>query len=110
MYKYIQSRFYRSPEVLLGLSYDTSIDMWSLGCILVEMHVGVPLFDGRDEVDQMNKIISVIGMPQQWLIEKSPKKSKFFEFDPVQQLYTPKPRDVSFASDVVYYSLGFDEC
>ena len=33
VYSYIQSRFYRSPEVLLGLSYDCAIDMWSLGCI-----------------------------------------------------------------------------
>jgi len=50
MYKYIQSRFYRSPEVLLGLQYDMSIDMWSLGCVLVEMHVGEPLFSGANEV------------------------------------------------------------
>ena len=38
IYQYIQSRFYRSPEVLLGTPYDLAIDMWSLGCILVEMH------------------------------------------------------------------------
>ena len=42
MYPYIQSRFYRSPEVLLGLPYDEKIDMWSLGCILYELHVGDP--------------------------------------------------------------------
>ena len=34
-------RFYRSPEVLLGIPYDLAIDMWSLGCILVEMHTGM---------------------------------------------------------------------
>jgi serine/threonine protein kinase len=34
VYTYIQSRFYRSPEVILGLPYDVGIDMWSLGCIL----------------------------------------------------------------------------
>ena len=50
MFHYIQSRFYRSPEVLLGIPYDLSIDMWSLGCILVEMHTGEPLFSGKDEV------------------------------------------------------------
>ncbi|QQP41410.1 Uncharacterized protein FKW44_015767, partial [Caligus rogercresseyi] len=44
IYLYIQSRFYRSPEVLLGIPYDLAIDMWSLGCILVEMHTGEPLF------------------------------------------------------------------
>ena len=50
MFHYIQSRFYRSPEVLLGIPYDLAIDMWSLGCILVEMHTGEPLFSGKDEV------------------------------------------------------------
>lgn len=50
LYQYIQSRFYRSPEVLLGLPYDMAIDMWSLGCILVEMHTGEPLFSGSNEV------------------------------------------------------------
>lgn len=50
IYQYIQSRFYRSPEVLLGIPYDLAIDMWSLGCILVEMHTGEPLFSGANEV------------------------------------------------------------
>lgn len=50
IYQYIQSRFYRSPEVLLGIPYDLAIDMWSLGCILVEMHTGEPLFAGANEV------------------------------------------------------------
>lgn len=59
MYSYIQSRFYRSPEVMLGLPYSVAIDMWSLGCILVEMHTGEPLFSGTDQFDQMQKIVAV---------------------------------------------------
>lgn len=58
-YSYIQSRFYRSPEVILGLPYTVAIDMWSLGCILVEMHTGEPLFSGSDQFDQMCKIVEV---------------------------------------------------
>ena len=50
IYQYIQSRFYRSPEVLLGIPYDMAIDVWSLGCILVEMHTGEPIFAGSNEV------------------------------------------------------------
>lgn len=50
VYQYIQSRFYRSPDVLLGLDYTMAIDMWSLGCILVELHTGEPLFAGQHEV------------------------------------------------------------
>jgi len=52
-FTYVQSRFYRATEVLLGLPYGCPIDMWSLGCIMVEMHSGKPLFPGRDERDQM---------------------------------------------------------
>lgn len=59
MYSYIQSRFYRSPEVMLGLPYAVSIDIWSLGCILAEMHTGEPLFSGSDQFDQMQKIVKV---------------------------------------------------
>ena len=59
MYSYIQSRFYRSPEVMLGMPYNVSIDMWSLGCILAEMHTGEPLFSGSDQFDQMQKIVKV---------------------------------------------------
>jgi serine/threonine protein kinase len=46
VYSYIQSRFYRSPEVLLGLSYSASIDMWSFGCVAAELFLGLPLFPG----------------------------------------------------------------
>ena len=47
VYSYIQSRFYRSPEVMLGLGYGTAIDMWSLACILAELYTGFPLFPGQ---------------------------------------------------------------
>ena len=70
IYQYIQSRFYRSPEVLLGIPYDLAIDMWSLGCILVEMHTGEPLFSGANEVDQMNKIVEVLGMPPKHVLDQ----------------------------------------
>ncbi|KAG7471317.1 hypothetical protein MATL_G00123310 [Megalops atlanticus] len=79
IYQYIQSRFYRSPEVLLGMPYDLAIDMWSLGCILVEMHTGEPLFSGANEVDQMNKIVEVLGIPPSHIMELAPKARKFFE-------------------------------
>ncbi|KAG8450188.1 hypothetical protein GDO86_002721 [Hymenochirus boettgeri] len=79
IYQYIQSRFYRSPEVLLGMPYDLAIDMWSLGCILVEMHTGEPLFSGANEVDQMNKIVEVLGIPSIHILDQAPKARKFFE-------------------------------
>lgn len=44
MFKYVQSRYYRAPEVIMELPYSISIDMWSLGCILYELHFGEILF------------------------------------------------------------------
>lgn len=79
IYQYIQSRFYRSPEVLLGTPYDLAIDMWSLGCILVEMHTGEPLFSGSNEVDQMNRIVEVLGIPPAPMLDQAPKARKYFD-------------------------------
>ncbi|KAJ1523069.1 hypothetical protein ONE63_002192 [Megalurothrips usitatus] len=94
IYQYIQSRFYRSPEVLLGISYDLAIDMWSLGCILVEMHTGEPLFSGANEVDQMNKIVEVLGMPPKHLLDAAHKTRKYFDKVPGDGGYVVrKPRD-----------------
>eukprot|EP00966_Prymnesium_polylepis_P289840 6695038-Prymnesium_polylepis.1 len=78
VYSYIQSRFYRSPEVLLGCSYSCAIDMWSLGCILVEMHTGEPLFSGQDEADQIVKIYELLGTPPAHMIQAGTKGLKHF--------------------------------
>uniref|UniRef100_A0A1I8BXD5 Dual-specificity kinase n=1 Tax=Meloidogyne hapla TaxID=6305 RepID=A0A1I8BXD5_MELHA len=92
IYHYIQSRFYRSPEVLLGISYDTQIDMWSLGCILMEMHTGEPLFPGHSEFDQMMKIVEVQGIPPPHILAAGSKSSKFFEVDELGQWHCKKSR------------------
>jgi len=62
----------------MELDYRHPIDMWSLGCILVELHTGEPLFAGRHEADQLEKIVEVKGMPPVQMIESSPKAKKFF--------------------------------
>merc|ERR1719380_251630 len=59
VYTYIQSRFYRSPEVILGIPYDMAIDMWSFGCILAELYTGYPLFPGENEVEQLACIMEM---------------------------------------------------
>ena len=81
MYSYIQSRFYRSPEVILGLPYTVAIDMWSLGCILAEMHTGEPLFSGSNQFDQMQKIVKLLGMLPAVMLDKSSHRTRgqFFE-------------------------------
>ncbi|XP_011166721.1 uncharacterized protein LOC105200730 isoform X2 [Solenopsis invicta] len=79
VYTYIQSRFYRSPEVILGLPYGTPIDMWSLGCILAELYTGYPLFPGEDEIEQLACIMEVLGLPPEHIINHATRRRLFFD-------------------------------
>ncbi|KAL4418786.1 hypothetical protein ABPG77_005500 [Micractinium sp. CCAP 211/92] len=79
VYTYIQSRFYRSPEVILGLPYGPPIDMWSLGCILAELLTGQPIFPGEDEKEQLACIMELLGPPPRTLLEHAPRASIFFD-------------------------------
>ena len=69
IYTYIQSRFYRAPEVMLGIPYTYAIDMWSLGCILAELVTGFPLFPGENEAQQMALIMELNGLPPTSLLQ-----------------------------------------
>ncbi|KAK5129034.1 negative regulator of the PHO system [Meristemomyces frigidus] len=58
--------WYRAPDVLLGSrTYNTSIDIWSAGCIMAEMFTGRPLFPGTTNEDQLLKIFRLMGTPSE---------------------------------------------
>ncbi|XP_078265596.1 cyclin-dependent kinase-like 5 isoform X2 [Rhinoraja longicauda] len=59
--EYVATRWYRSPELLLGAPYGKAVDMWSVGCILGELSDGQPLFPGESEIDQLYTIQRVLG-------------------------------------------------
>ncbi|KAJ3602148.1 hypothetical protein NHX12_029907 [Muraenolepis orangiensis] len=77
VYTYIQSRFYRAPEVILGSRYGLPIDMWSFGCILAELLTGYPLFPGEDEGDQLACVMELLGMPPQKVLELAKRAKNF---------------------------------
>ena len=79
VYTYIQSRFYRSPEVILGSAYGLGIDMWSFGCILAELWTGYPLFPGENEQEQLACIMEIFGPPDRHLVDKCSRKKLFFD-------------------------------
>jgi len=86
----VQSRYYRAPEVMLGVPYDHAIDMWSFGCILVELVKVRPIFPAKDERDLLDLMRVTIGMPPQWMIDAAKKRSLFFDdFD--NQIRSEKP-------------------
>ncbi len=62
---YMSSRWYRSPEQLMGATnYDEKVDVWSLGCVLIELATSTPLFQGHNTIDQMVRIIRVLGLTE----------------------------------------------
>ncbi|CAH9136831.1 unnamed protein product [Cuscuta epithymum] len=83
VYSYIQSRYYRSPEVLLGYQYTTAIDMWSFGCIVAELFLGLPLFPGASEFDLLKRMVKIlgyaVGQPPDYILKDAKNTSKFFK-------------------------------
>ena len=80
-FSYVQSRFYRCPEVLLGLPYDAAVDMWSFGCILVELLTGRPLFPAHDERHLLEYFVLRIGNIPDHMITNSTKAKRFFDIN-----------------------------
>eukprot|EP00359_Climacostomum_virens_P010302 CAMPEP_0204917478 /NCGR_PEP_ID=MMETSP1397-20131031/15079_1 /ASSEMBLY_ACC=CAM_ASM_000891 /TAXON_ID=49980 /ORGANISM="Climacostomum Climacostomum virens, Strain Stock W-24" /LENGTH=490 /DNA_ID=CAMNT_0052090323 /DNA_START=135 /DNA_END=1607 /DNA_ORIENTATION=+ len=78
VYTYIQSRFYRAPEIMLGMSYGPPIDMWSLGCIVAELHIGFPIFPGENEQQQLLRIMEVLGLPPKEVLALATRANQFF--------------------------------
>lgn len=71
-FTYIQSRYYRSPEIVLMKPYDHKIDVWSLGCLIFEIFTGSPLFPSRTEEEQMQMLLTTLGAPPQHFLQVSP--------------------------------------
>lgn len=62
--EYVSTRWYRAPELLFKFSsYSAAVDVFAAGCIVAEMYLNRPLFQGNSEMDQISKIVSVLGSP-----------------------------------------------
>lgn len=82
---YICSRYYRAPELLLGCSdYTTSVDIWSVGCVLAELFCGTPIFPGASDIDQMVQIIKILGTPTDQQLERLNPKSSSHRFPQIK--------------------------
>lgn len=80
--------WYRAPDVLLGSrTYNTSIDLWSAGCIMAEMLTGRPLFPGSSNDDELHRIFKIMGTPteQTW-----PGVSQLPNYNPDFHVYQPQ--------------------
>ncbi len=91
--EYIQSMYYRAPEVIIGLPLNEKVDVWSIACILIELYISTPIMPGTSSYDQLYKINTLIGECPQHLIEFSKKGNKYFIRDKETSFYrikTPK--------------------
>ena len=91
--EYIQSMYYRAPEVIIGLPLNEKVDVWSIACILIELYISTPIMPGTSSYDQLYKINTLIGECPQHLIEFSKKGYKYFIKDKETSYYrikTPK--------------------
>lgn len=99
MRTYVQSGYYRSPEVIFHLPYGVAIDRWSLGCMMVEFYTGTPLFDGRDERELIGLFESTLGPVPQDMLQQSIHARKFYKYTNNQyQLVEPSSRNRTLQS------------
>jgi serine/threonine protein kinase len=75
---YVQSRFYRAPEAILGLTVDGAVDVWSAGCVAAELVLGVPLFPGVDDADMMWRVCQTLGLPPSWMVKAGARGRRYF--------------------------------
>ena len=88
---YIQSRWYRSPEVIMNIDYDMKIDMWSFGCIAYELCTNSPLFTGKSYSEQISLYYSNLGIFPD-IYRKSNLWYKYFNYEGLYcyRKYSPK--------------------
>ncbi|CDZ97335.1 kinase-like protein [Phaffia rhodozyma] len=76
---YLVSRFYRAPEIILGLPYDCSLDIWSIGCTLFELYTGKILFPGRTNNQMLHHMMELKGKFNVRAIKKSQFRDMHFD-------------------------------
>ncbi|XP_034902675.1 uncharacterized protein [Populus alba] len=78
---YLVSRFYRAPEIILGLSYDHPMDMWSVGCCLYELYSGKVLFPGSTNNDMLRLHMELKGPFPKKMLKKGAFVDQHFDND-----------------------------
>lgn len=76
---YLVSRFYRAPEIILGMQYDYAIDMWSAGCTIYELYTGKILFSGKSNNQMLKYFMDLKGKIPNKIIRKGQFKEQHFD-------------------------------
>ncbi|XP_066908405.1 serine/threonine-protein kinase PRP4 homolog isoform X2 [Halyomorpha halys] len=76
---YLVSRFYRAPEIILGMSYDFGVDIWSVGCTIYELYTGKIMFPGKSNNQMLKLFMDLKGKMPNKLIRKGAFKDQHFD-------------------------------
>lgn len=79
---YLVSRFYRAPEIILGMDISYGIDMWAIGCTLYELWTGKILFPGRSNNQMVKVMMECLGWPSEKLLRKGQLSGDHYEAGP----------------------------
>ena len=96
-YEYIQSRFYRAPEVMIGITYGPPMDVWSTALVIIELLIGRPLWPGDDELEELWMIRSLLGDPPTEMVARGNRRSEFFEEDLTLKKIEKEPEPMDLA-------------
>jgi len=77
-FSYVQSRYYRAPEIVMGLPYGPEVDMWSFGCIVFELATGRPIFPAIDENELVEMFQKIVGPLPKQMVNYGKKRRQFF--------------------------------
>ncbi|CAF0736311.1 unnamed protein product [Didymodactylos carnosus] len=91
---YVATRWYRAPELLIGLPYGKGVDVWAIGCIMAELSTGQAIFPGESDIDQLYRIQKSLGPLPAKHFEALRSNPKFegLKFPAIQQLETLEQR------------------
>lgn len=104
--QYFQTRYYRAPETVLQLNIDTKIDIWSLGCVLCELFLGLPILPAMNEYHLVSLIEQTIGPFPTNMVEQSVRRNAMFDTDYTvksAQTISQEEPDMSFESFEPYF-------
>ncbi|CAH8390678.1 unnamed protein product [Eruca vesicaria subsp. sativa] len=113
MTEYVVTRWYSAPELLLSSSvYTSAIDIWSVGCIFLELLTRQPIFPGRDHAHQIHLILELLGSPsEQEMVSLSENAKLYLRQLPYygRQSFFAKFQNVPYlALDLIEKMLRFD--
>jgi len=78
---YICSRYYRAPELVFeATEYTTTIDVWSMGCVMAELFLGKPIFMGQSKEHQLIEIVKILGTPTRTELKQMNPNHKMYKF------------------------------